>query len=65
MSVTEPTTMGGIDLERLPTFGLSYLFDDEERPSQVTLYPVSPESDLMSEWLTADVADAVSLEDVR
>lgn len=65
MSVTESTTTGGTDLKRLPEFGLSYLFDDDERPNEVTLYPKAPESDLMTEWLTAGVADAVSLEDVR
>ena len=65
MSATEPTTTGGSDLRRLPEFGLSYLFDDEERPNQVTLYPKATASDPMTEWLTASVADAVSLEDVR
>lgn len=65
MSAIEPAQTGRSDLERLPTFGLSYLFDDEERPTQVTLYPESPEADLMTEWLTAGVDDAVSLEDVR
>lgn len=65
MSVTESRPTGGSELKKLPTFGLSYLFDDEKRPSEVTLYPESSEADFMTEWLTADVADAVPLEDVR
>lgn len=65
MSVTEPTADEGSVLEELPRFGLSYLFDDETHPNEVTLYPEAADADLLTEWLTASVDDAIPLEKVR
>lgn len=65
MSVTESTTDEANELQRLPRFGLSYLYDDEARPNEVTVFPESAEADLVTEWLTVSVDDAIPLEKVR
>ncbi|WP_313691300.1 hypothetical protein [Halorarum halobium] len=49
-------------LDELPEFDLSYLLDDGDHPSSVTVY--SPDA-LETAWLTAGCEDAVSLSDVR
>lgn len=51
-------------LEQFPSFGLEYLFDDDERPSEVTVF-VDNAADLSTNWITMDAAHAVPLEDVR
>ncbi len=45
---------------------LTCLFDDPDDPSEVTLIPVgsSPER-YLTEWVTADMAAAVSLDEMR
>lgn len=65
MSATETTETGGTELETLPTFELSYLFDDADNPREVTLFPGDESADLMSEWLTVAVEDAIPLEKIR
>jgi hypothetical protein len=47
-----------------PEFELECLFDDTEDPSSVTIfYPRGERT--VSEWVTADTATAVSVEDIR
>jgi hypothetical protein len=65
MSVTEHTTDDGTNLQSLPRFGLSYLYDDDTRPNEVTVFPESADGNLVTEWLTVGVDDAVPLEKVR
>ncbi|GAB7093063.1 hypothetical protein JCM30237_02150 [Halolamina litorea] len=50
-------------LESYPDFGLSCLYDDEDDPSEVTVFPGEEAS--TTEWVTADVENAVALDDVR
>jgi hypothetical protein len=49
-----------------PTFELTCLHDDPENPSEVTIVPAgsSPER-YLTEWVTADTASAVSLDEMR
>lgn len=65
MSVTETPTDEGSELDELPRFGLSYLFDNEARPNEVTLFPETAEADLVTQWLTVSVDDAIPLDKVR
>ena len=58
--------------ERPPTAGqdpgpdLTCLFDDPDDPSEVTLVPVgSPPERYLTEWVTADTAAAVPLDEMR
>ena len=53
-------------LSDLPTFELTCLHDDPENPSEVTIVPAgsSPER-YLTEWVTADTATAVSLDEMR
>lgn len=66
MSATEqPAPELAIELVELPRFDLSYLFDNEDEPTEVTIFPESNEYDISTNWITADVGCAVPLEDVR
>lgn len=49
----------------LPEFELSYMVDDRERPSEVTIFHGADDADISTHWLTADADAAISLEDVR
>lgn len=53
------------DLASLPEFECSYLYDDADDPSEVTVYLDAADVDLMTNWITADCETAVSLEDAR
>jgi hypothetical protein len=52
-------------LARLPEFDLSYLYDDEDEPSEVTVFPARFDDDLATNWITIDVGHAVPLDRVR
>lgn len=53
------------DLASDPEFECSYLFDDSDDPSEVTVYLDAADVDLMTSWITADCETAVPLEDAR
>lgn len=66
MSATEPAVSEpAIELGELPSFELSYLFDSEDEPTEVTVFPGSDEFDISTNWITIDVDGAVPLEAVR
>lgn len=56
-------TSSGGRLASYPDFGLSCLYDDDDDPSEVTVFPGEAAS--TTEWLTAEVDSAVSLDEVR
>lgn len=55
----------GTLLASYPEFGLSWRYDDDEDPKEVTLFEGTEVGATTTEWLTVDVDAAVSLEDVR
>lgn len=55
----------GTLLASYPDFGLSWRYDDEDDPGEVTLFEGSEIGGTTTEWLTADVDATVSLEDVQ
>jgi hypothetical protein len=61
MSVRQ--TPSGDLLASYPNFELSCLYDDDDDPSEVTVFPGKETS--TTEWVTADVDSAVSLDEVR
>lgn len=66
MSVTDRSRPSAeLPLEELPEFRLTCLFDDEENPSEVTVFPASNGPDLSTRWITVDAGSAVPLESVR
>lgn len=66
MSATEQATTGpAFELEELPNFDLSYLFDNEDEPTEVTVFPASDEFDISTNWITIDVDGAVPLDQVQ
>lgn len=65
MSAMERRDDDGSALEEYPEFGLSYLLDDEDDPSEVTIFPGEGAEDLATEWVSVDVDAAVALEDAR
>lgn len=56
---------GAIDLEEFPRFELSYLFDSEDEPTEVTVFPESDDHDISTNWITVAVEAAVPLDEVR
>ncbi|NIQ59519.1 MAG: hypothetical protein GWN85_40480 [Gemmatimonadetes bacterium] len=52
-------------LGRLPEFDLAFLYDDDDDPAEVTVFPARLGDDLATNWITCDVASAVPLESVR
>ncbi|NHX35879.1 MULTISPECIES: DUF7511 domain-containing protein [Halolamina] len=61
MSVRQ--TPSGELLGSYPDFGLSCRYDDDDDPSEVTLFPGEEMS--TTEWVTADLDSAVSLDEIR
>lgn len=62
MSATDGRADGSGELEQLPEFDLSYLFDDGESPASVTVYdPDAPDTG----WIAADISGTVAIEDLR
>lgn len=51
--------------DALPRFELSYLFDDRDKPTEVTVFPESNEYDISTNWITIDVSSAVPLDNLR
>lgn len=49
----------------LPEFELSYLYDDTDDPTEVTVFPGEDESELPTQWLSMDIGHAVAIENVR
>ncbi|WP_372912143.1 hypothetical protein [Salinigranum sp.] len=65
MSAIEPSNQSQhTHLEELPQFDLEYLFDDDDCPTEVTVFADDPES-LSTRWITIDREFAVPLEEVR
>lgn len=52
-------------LASYPECGLSWRYDDEHDPAEVTVFEGSEIGGTTTEWLTADVDAAVSLDDAR
>ncbi len=60
---TQETNDESDRLQRLPTFGLTYLFDDEDDPETVTVFREGNDR-ITTHWITVDRTHAVALEDV-
>lgn len=48
-----------------PEFDLTYLYDDSEHPSEVTVMPYGETSGQTTTWLSASIEDAVPVEEIR
>lgn len=55
----------GTILASYPDYGLSWRYDDEDDPREVTLFEGNDIGGTTTEWLTADVDAAVSLDDAQ
>lgn len=49
----------------LPTFDLTFRYDDVQNPAELTVFPAGERDDGTTAWLTIDVEHAVPLETVR
>ena len=66
MSAIEGAAPGpAIELGELPHFELSYLFDNEDEPTEVTVFPESDDYDISTNWITMTIDAAVPLDRVR
>ena len=51
------------ETDGLPTFELGYRFDDEDDPSEVTIFDTE-RGDTTTTWISASVEDAVRLDKI-
>lgn len=51
--------------DELPVFELDYLFDDRDRPTEVTVFPAEDTFDISTNWITIDIDHAVPLDRIR
>ena len=66
MSAIEHTpSTDGATLEELPAFELTYLYDDDDNPTEVTVFLAGTDDGLATQWLTIDREHAVPLESVQ
>ena len=66
MSATEEAAPEpAVELEELPRFDLSYLFDSQDEPTEVTVFPETDDFDISTNWITVDVDCAVPLDSIR
>lgn len=50
--------------DEFPRFELSYLYDSEDQPTEVTIYPESNEYDISTNWLTVDLDAAIPIDQI-
>lgn len=55
----------GTLLASYPEFGLSWRYDDEDDPAEVTVFEGGEIGRTTTEWLTADVDAVVSIDEVQ
>ncbi|WP_144426085.1 hypothetical protein [Halanaeroarchaeum sulfurireducens] len=53
------------ELDELPEFELCYLFDDQEDPTEVTIFRSGVDERNATRWLTIDSDHAVSIEEIQ
>jgi hypothetical protein len=58
-------TQPGELLASYPDYVLSCLYDDEDDPSEVTVFPGAEDELSTTEWITADVESTVAVDDLR
>lgn len=52
-------------LDTLPTFDLTFRYDDATNPAELTVFPAAETDGQTTAWLTIDVEHAVPLETIR
>lgn len=62
---SEPPSSVDDSRDSLPTFDLTFRYDDVENPAELTVFPAAEQEDGTTTWLTIDLEHAVSLETVR
>ena len=65
MSASDSRRRPSARLSSLPEFELSFLYDDEDDPAEVSVFPARLGADLATNWITIDYGHAVSIERVR
>lgn len=63
MSVQQPDP--GDLLASYPDYVLSCLYDDEDDPSEVTVFSGEADERSTTEWITADVESTVAVDELR
>lgn len=61
---SEPTTLPSA-CDELPTFDLSFRYDDDENPSEITVFPDGAASGQTTSWLSVAIEDAIPVEEIR
>ena len=64
-AIERSNSTDGAVLDELPEFDLTFLYDDEEEPTEVTIFEGTSQEDLTTRWLTMDYRHSVALDSVR
>jgi hypothetical protein len=64
-AIERSDTTDGAMLDELPEFELTYLYDDEEDPTEVTIFEGASEEDLTTRWITMDYPHTVTLDSIQ
>jgi hypothetical protein len=58
------TQPGGL-LGSYPEYVLNCRYDDEEDPSEITVFPGNEDEISTTEWITADTESSLALDEIR
>lgn len=59
------STADGVPVHELPAFELRWRFDDEDAPTEVTVFSPADGADVTTAWLTMDVDHAVRVDEIQ
>jgi hypothetical protein len=51
-------------LDRLPEFELSYLFDNDSNPTEITVFTADPDDKIATHWITVNATATVPLDEI-
>lgn len=63
-AIERAETTDGV-LDELPEFELTYRYDDDEMPTEVTVFEDAADEDLTTRWVTMDYQHTVALDAVQ
>lgn len=52
------------ELDQFPTFELEYLVDEQQHPTELTIFPESTQFDIHTNWITVDIGSAIPLDEI-
>lgn len=64
-AIDRSTSTDDAVLDELPEFELTYLYDDDETPTEVTVFEGTSTEDLTTRWITMDYQHTIALDSLQ